>query len=62
MIKFAITTDLKNLFNYIVPGSYYVIETNLLFLTALFYKTLRQKVVAILLKYQKKIDRISYRK
>ena len=54
MTKLAIIADLKNLFNYIVQGSYYVIETNLLFLTALFYKTLRQKVVEILLKYQKK--------
>ena len=38
MLKSAILTGQKNLFNYIAQDNYYVIENKLLFLTAFFIK------------------------
>ena len=55
MIKSPILISQKKLFNYVAQGNYYAIETKFLFLIPLFHKTLKQKTVANLLKYQKKI-------
>ena len=52
MLKSDILIGQKSSFSYTEQGNYYIIETKLLFLTALFYKTLTKKTVASL--YQNK--------
>ena len=54
MIKFAILIGLKQQFNYTAQSNYYIIESKLLFLTALFYRTLKRKTFASWLKHQNK--------
>ena len=57
-MKFTILIGLKQEFNYTAQSNYYIIETKLLFLTALFHRTLKvmlkQKTLASWLKYQNK--------
>ena len=54
VIKFAILIGLKQQFNYTAQCNYYIIESKLLFLTALFYRTLKWKTFASWLKHQNK--------